>query len=527
MVTTNHDYSPHSQSIFLCYSKIDREVVREIYAKLKQNEFMPWLDEESLEPGQNWQSEIRECMRRAARVIVCLSKNSLACNGFVQREIKIALEVADEKPQSTVFIIPLRLENCELPEGLKHLHRVDYFDRNQFEKLLKSLPGHIESVIPDEENGNSSEAPLLSNTANYMQQRVQEEGVPKVGEDSSIKEALAQPRLLESQDRGTSEAQPNNRDRSLQDTGAEVGRETIGQAGISVSKVIEALAVMVMLLGGLVFLWDHLPALIAQIREYLEKHKHPPNPGLWPAHLLQALVTLGFMVAFYILFATEERRLRDKHARSVVLDRFVRFRGSWLLVWGAWSTAYIWLVIRTALLSSYPLDLITDAVHITCGFAIWRCFLVLDLDVENANTRGDLRKRTVVAAGFGILWFVLAVFDTVREWGHIGLVCMGLYTGLALTSLAGRLGSHCIGMQRWKLLSLNLYGMVQILYVLVDLLPPPWQVAIFLMFLALKIVFGFAGVDMLKSDGLTRYLDTKAPCDKTQSLGPRGWQLRW
>ncbi|MBK8784742.1 MAG: hypothetical protein IPO22_23775 [Anaerolineales bacterium] len=60
--------------------------------------------------------------------------------GYVNKEIRRALDVADEKPEGTIYVIPLRLDECEPSfERLKQLHWADYFNPNSHEKLLKSL----------------------------------------------------------------------------------------------------------------------------------------------------------------------------------------------------------------------------------------------------------------------------------------------------------------------------------------------------------------------------------------------------
>jgi hypothetical protein len=43
-------------------------------------------------------------------ILVCLSNNSITKEGYVQREIRIILDYADYKPEGSLFIIPVRLE---------------------------------------------------------------------------------------------------------------------------------------------------------------------------------------------------------------------------------------------------------------------------------------------------------------------------------------------------------------------------------------------------------------------------------
>jgi len=45
--------------VFLCHSSNDKPAVRELYARLNAEGWIdPWLDEEKLYPGQDWDREI-------------------------------------------------------------------------------------------------------------------------------------------------------------------------------------------------------------------------------------------------------------------------------------------------------------------------------------------------------------------------------------------------------------------------------------------------------------------------------------
>ncbi len=76
-------------------------------------------------PGQEWQIEIPRAVKNSDVVLVCLSSQSITKEGFVQKEFKFALDAADEKPEGTIFIIPVRLENCDVPERINKFHWVD------------------------------------------------------------------------------------------------------------------------------------------------------------------------------------------------------------------------------------------------------------------------------------------------------------------------------------------------------------------------------------------------------------------
>lgn len=125
--------------IFLCHSSADKPAVRELYQQLKDKGFDPWLDEEEILPGQDWDQEIRKAMRRTDLVIACLSRASITKAGYLQKELRHALDVADEQPDGTIFLIPVKLEECDVPERLRKWQWVNLFEERGLGKLLRTL----------------------------------------------------------------------------------------------------------------------------------------------------------------------------------------------------------------------------------------------------------------------------------------------------------------------------------------------------------------------------------------------------
>lgn len=120
--------------------------MRDLYGRLRTSSFVPWLDEEDLLPGQRWEDEIPKAVRNSDVVIVCLSRASINKRGYVQKEIKYALDVADEQPEGSIFLIPLRLEDCEVPGSLCSNQWVDYFKPSGYERLLKALRARAQEL---------------------------------------------------------------------------------------------------------------------------------------------------------------------------------------------------------------------------------------------------------------------------------------------------------------------------------------------------------------------------------------------
>jgi len=110
-----------------------------MYRYLKQRGIQPWLDAEDLLPGQNWEVEIPNAIDEADVILVCLSKNSVNKEGYIQKEITFALDKALEKPEGTIFVIPVKLEECDVPKRLNLYQWVDYFRTDERKRLLKGL----------------------------------------------------------------------------------------------------------------------------------------------------------------------------------------------------------------------------------------------------------------------------------------------------------------------------------------------------------------------------------------------------
>ncbi len=135
--------------VFICHSSGDKPAAREIYRYLTGQGVDAWLDEEKLLPGQDWQFEIPGALEDADAVLICLSDTSIRKEGYVQKEIKLALERAKEKPDGVIFIIPVRLEDCEVPRSLRQWQWVDLYGAKGYDKLGSSLTERAKSIGAD------------------------------------------------------------------------------------------------------------------------------------------------------------------------------------------------------------------------------------------------------------------------------------------------------------------------------------------------------------------------------------------
>ncbi len=134
-----------NKTIFLGHASEDKAIVRNLYKQLAQKGFEPWLDEEDLLIGQKWDVEIKNALSRSRFFLALLSSNSVPKDGYVQRELKMALDEMEEKPPRQIYFIPALLENIPLPDitvgtvNLRDYHAISLFEAGGLDKLISQL----------------------------------------------------------------------------------------------------------------------------------------------------------------------------------------------------------------------------------------------------------------------------------------------------------------------------------------------------------------------------------------------------
>lgn len=126
--------------IFLSYATPDRERVLAFYEWLKQVGFNVWIDCRSIKPGQNWDFEIKRALDKYSLVVAFVSHNSFNRRGYVQRELKLALDKLSEKLIDDIYVIPVLLdEGVELPDQLKSIQCIAAADPQCNENIADAL----------------------------------------------------------------------------------------------------------------------------------------------------------------------------------------------------------------------------------------------------------------------------------------------------------------------------------------------------------------------------------------------------
>lgn len=125
--------------IFLSYATEDREKVNPIHQQLANTGLRPWIDYKDIVGGEDWDRSIKQAIHNAPIFIACLSQNSVNKRGFIQREVNQALDIAQEMLPQDIYIIPLMLENCEMPERLARYQAVRLYEADGWSRLFNAI----------------------------------------------------------------------------------------------------------------------------------------------------------------------------------------------------------------------------------------------------------------------------------------------------------------------------------------------------------------------------------------------------
>ncbi len=114
---------------FFSYSRKDSEFVIKLANDLKKEGASVWLDQIDIAPGKRWDDAIQNALNEAKGLLVALSTFSIKSEN-VMDEVSYAINQGKQ-------IVPLILENCEVPFRLARFQHIDF--TSNYEVALRQL----------------------------------------------------------------------------------------------------------------------------------------------------------------------------------------------------------------------------------------------------------------------------------------------------------------------------------------------------------------------------------------------------
>jgi hypothetical protein len=125
--------------VFLASAIEDEERVQGVADELLQQGVMTWFIRKDLLAGSHRSKAVAEAIADANRVVVFLSKASEISAAWLQRQLQWALDEQKRKPGQDRFIVPVRLDECQVPAELQEIQWLDAWVEGWCDRLIASL----------------------------------------------------------------------------------------------------------------------------------------------------------------------------------------------------------------------------------------------------------------------------------------------------------------------------------------------------------------------------------------------------
>lgn len=98
-------------------------------------------------PAYRQEPGLKGSLRRAATAQPALDPRLLA-NPAPAVPTQNSTEAYKEIPEGEIYLVPVRLDRCEIPQAIAHLHRVDAFEPAGVDRLVSSLKSRLPASTP-------------------------------------------------------------------------------------------------------------------------------------------------------------------------------------------------------------------------------------------------------------------------------------------------------------------------------------------------------------------------------------------
>lgn len=111
--------SPQNQrQTFISYSRVNKDFASKLAKELKEEGFSVWFDLMDIPTGARWDDEVENALHESEIFLIILTPDSIASEN-VKDEIGYAIDHGTR-------ILPILLENCEIPLRLRRFQYVDF-----------------------------------------------------------------------------------------------------------------------------------------------------------------------------------------------------------------------------------------------------------------------------------------------------------------------------------------------------------------------------------------------------------------
>jgi len=140
MVSTKSGKNTNGKWVFLSYADKDKEFAHKLGQSLEGAGVNVWLAHNELSEADKGSRKMEEGLNKCQYFCLAASPESFQ-SPRLKQELSVAL-IEYMSPGVTLNILPLRIEECELPHPLSDFEPVDFF--NSYDEGFATLQKHLE-----------------------------------------------------------------------------------------------------------------------------------------------------------------------------------------------------------------------------------------------------------------------------------------------------------------------------------------------------------------------------------------------
>lgn len=165
-------------SIFLAHSHTDKPFVNKLAKDLRKSGYYVWTDDAEIKVGDSLIQKIREGIDNVAYVGAVISSNSVESE-WVKKELDIAMNQEIEGKE--VKVLPLLLDDIELPGFLKGKRYADFRDEQLYDRSLDEIKKRLDEFPKEEASYTAEEAKYLAQKLKNLEAQLEVSESEKVG----------------------------------------------------------------------------------------------------------------------------------------------------------------------------------------------------------------------------------------------------------------------------------------------------------------------------------------------------------
>jgi len=122
--------------VFISYSSMDRPFARKLEHALRSAGIDVWLDEKKLLVGDSIIKELGKAIKGTDIVLAVLSQSSIR-SAWVEKELTLAM--TREQEERVKVVLPVRIDDCDVPDFLRDKLYTDFSSGASFEDSLYQI----------------------------------------------------------------------------------------------------------------------------------------------------------------------------------------------------------------------------------------------------------------------------------------------------------------------------------------------------------------------------------------------------